>query len=114
MQAKAFRSFFRSDHPEKATSDTRIVQALGQCMATIGYAQLIAENATRLNVAPAVIAVIFHSLISDLSASALALASLPCFDLASRRRICRMVTVPKTSSADWDFIAERSADRRTA
>ena len=41
------------------------------------------------------------------SAAALALASLPQLDDASRRRIRRMVTVPQTSQAEWDFVAAR-------
>jgi acyl-CoA dehydrogenase len=109
-QSKAFRIFVWRMRSQRALmADTQIALGLGQCLATIAYAQLIAENSLRLNVAPEMISVIFHLLVGDLSASALTLASFPHFDVVSRFLIRRMVTIPRTRRAEWDFVSARMA-----
>ena len=100
-----------ADHTANLKADPRVSLALGQCLATIAYAQLIAENARRLVVAAEMISTIFHLLVSDLSASALALASLPRVDAVSRILIRRLVAVPRTRTEDWDFVSARLDDK---
>jgi hypothetical protein len=117
-QAKAFQLLARRE-PECLTSaDNPANQALGQCLATIAYAQLVAENALRLHLPAQMIAAIFHTLVSDFSTAALALASCGAPDVVDAFLVRRMVSVPSTSRADWDFVAQRMAgtsdlDRRT-
>ena len=65
----------------------------------------IAENANRLAVPRPIVSTIFHVLVSDISAAVLALGALPSFDRATRRRLRRIVTVPRTTEADWDFVS---------
>jgi acyl-CoA dehydrogenase len=90
-------------------SDMRFTLALGQCMATIAYAQLIAENALLFDVPFAVVSAIFHLLVSDLSAAASALAALPDLDIPTRILARRLIAIPKTAQADWDDVAARWA-----
>jgi acyl-CoA dehydrogenase len=108
-QIKRFRLFLFAQRATKRAdrTDLQHALALGQCLATIAYAQLIAENASLLDVPDEIISAIFHSLIGDLNAAALALASLPQTDVASRFILRRMITVPRTTQADWDFVAGR-------
>jgi len=56
--------------------------------------------------------VIFHGLVSDLSASFLALASLPGMREIGCVAIDRLVFVPKSTAADWEFVSAllRGAD----
>jgi acyl-CoA dehydrogenase len=97
-QAKAFRDFARTLHAQRnAVTDTLLAMALGQCVATIVYGQLIAENALCLKVPADILSSIFHFLVSDLSAAAMPLASLPELDAADRTMIERMIVVPSTS-----------------
>ena len=105
-QAKAFSVFANRPQPGVA-ADMTIGLAIGQCLATIAYAQLIAENAARLDVPPQMVTAIFHLLVSDLSIFALSLASSPRLDRAGRALIERVVAVPKTTDADWDFVSRR-------
>jgi acyl-CoA dehydrogenase len=105
-QANAFGLFV--SHPQPAvTADMTTGLAIGQCLATIAYGQLIAENAARLDVPRQMISVIFHLLVNDLSIFALSLASSRRLDTAGRALIKRMVTVPKTADADWEFVLQR-------
>jgi acyl-CoA dehydrogenase len=94
-QAKAFRDFARSIRAERsAVTDTQLAMSLGQCIAIIAYGQLIAENATCLGVPENAISAIFHFLVADLSAAALALASLPESRAAAQLVVRRMIVVP--------------------
>jgi len=107
-QARAFRLFIRNTSPRlKRSEDQQTTQALGQCFAIIAYAQLIAENAKCLDVPPQMVSAIFHGLVTDLSICALNLASLPSLRPIDRLLIRRVITVPRTSASDWDFVAER-------
>lgn len=88
-------------------ADLRIGLCLGQCMATIAYAQLIAENAILFEAPAPIVSAIFHLLILDLSAAAMALAALPALDSRTRRLARRMIAIPRTSTTDWDAVAAR-------
>jgi len=82
--------------------------SIGQCLATIVYAQLIAENAVRLNVPPEMISVIFHLLVNDLSICALSMAGARGLDVGSRKLVRRIVSIPRTSDADWEIVLQRA------
>jgi hypothetical protein len=88
--------------------DMGIALSAGQCLATIAYAQLIAENAVCLNIPVQMISVIFHFLVNDLSICALSMASARGLDVESRKLIRRLVSIPKTTDAEWDFILQRA------
>ena len=60
--------------------------AIGRSLATIAYAQLVAENAVIHRLPPHMVSVIFHVLVMDLGASAAALASLSRLDPPMRDR----------------------------
>jgi acyl-CoA dehydrogenase len=90
--------------------DTRMSICLGQCIATIAFAQLVAENATLFGIPSPMIAAMFHLLVTDLSASASALAALPDLDRCTRALARRLIAVPRTAESDWDFVAERMAN----
>src|SRR5439155_14107792 len=94
-----------------AGMDTQIGLMLGQCMASIAYGQLIAENAARLEVAAEMVSVIFGLLVEDLSALALKVASLSQLRAVDRVLLRRMVAVARTGSTDWDAVA-RQMDAR--
>jgi acyl-CoA dehydrogenase len=107
-QAKAFRLFVkgRSFHPR--TADTQAALAVAQCMATIAYGQLVAENCVKFNIPRQMVSAMFHLLVNDLSISALTLASSNRLSAVSRILIRRLVTVPKTTDADWNFVLNRA------
>jgi hypothetical protein len=52
--------------------------------------------------------VIFHLLVDDLSTSAIAMASMCPLEAAERARIQRLIVVPKTPGADWDWVLNRA------
>ncbi|MGA2583271.1 MAG: acyl-CoA dehydrogenase [Tepidisphaeraceae bacterium] len=100
-QAKSFR-LFAKDLPPAADTQTAI--SVGQCLATIAYGQLVAENAVRFEMPPQMVAVIFHLLVNDLSVSALTLASSHRLDATGRALIRHVLAIPKSAGADWDFV----------
>jgi acyl-CoA dehydrogenase len=105
-QVKAFRLFVRSRSLRAVAADMQITLALGQCLATIAYGQLVAENAAHCEIPPQIVSAMFHLLISDFNAAVLNLAS---FNREiSRTLLVRMVAIPKTSDADWSFVLQRA------
>ena len=108
-QCKAFRHFIGRYPPKGATADLATSIALGHCLATIAFGQLVAENAGRLAVPAELVSAVFHSLVMDLSTSALSLASMAQTDSKARILLRRMLVVPRTAAADWEFVAERFA-----
>lgn len=111
-QARAMRLFFvasrlKGDH----SADMKSGISLGHCLSTIAYGQLIAENSVLLGIAAPMVNAMFHVLVSDLSAAALALAADASFDLVRRILIRRAVVVPRTTDADWDFVASQIEGR---
>lgn len=106
-QIRAFRMLIRARRRLRDTVplDQRVGLAWGQCMATIAYGQLVAENAHRLNVGAPMISAIFHLLVCDLSAAAQALGALPGIDAPSRILARRMIQLPETTDSDWNFVS---------
>ena len=106
MQCQAFRRFI-SRHPKGAGGDLATSIALGHCLSTIAFGQLIAENAVRLLTPAELVSAVFHSLVIDLSTSALSLASMEHAQFKGRSHLRRMVVAPRTTAADWEFVAGR-------
>jgi acyl-CoA dehydrogenase len=106
-QCEAFGRFVGRHPRGVAGADLATSMALGHCLATIAFGQLVAENAARLLAPADLVSAVFHSLVIDLSASALALASTVQTDPGARKAARRMVAVPRTTPADWESVAER-------
>jgi len=107
-QAKAFALFIRSRSNKPATeAGTETSLAVGQALSTIIYAQLVAENAVRLNIAPPMISTIFHLLVADLTTCALQLAALPRLGSVARALVQRMIRIPRTTAEEWEEVAKR-------
>ena len=112
-QAKAFSRLARRSCRSPAiesdgdTVDTRLALCIGQCLATIAYAQLVAENAKIFRLPLPMVSAIFHLLVTDLSVSAGTLAALPGVDRYTRVLARRLVAVPRTTETDWDFVAHQ-------
>ena len=108
-QATALGLFVRGRRGRaSAAAEPGIALAVGHCLATVVYAQLIAENSVLLQVPSQIVAAIFHLLVNDLSVSALSLASSPRLDTASRNLIRRIVQIPQATEADWNFVLNRA------
>jgi acyl-CoA dehydrogenase len=111
-QAKSFRLFVWSMRSKRAAAaDPQMAMALGQAMATIAYGQLIAENCVRLKLPREIVSTVFHLLITDLSAAAMTLASLSGLDALGRFLIRRLIVIPRTSAAEWDYVSARVVGR---
>lgn len=105
-QVGAFRIFLAATRLKGAPPpDMHGAIELGKCVATIAYGQLIAENSTLLGVAAQRVNVIFHVLVEDLSATALDLAADASMDVVRRLLLRRLIVVPRTTQADWDFVS---------
>jgi acyl-CoA dehydrogenase len=92
-------------------SDAGLFIAMGKCLATIAYAQLIAENCVAAEVAPALVSVIFHGLIEDLSTEALKLSALFPTAGAQRAQLKGVVRIPETDAAHLHAVSELIAAR---
>jgi acyl-CoA dehydrogenase len=107
-QAKAFQLLLSKLPQNAAEKNVQADLALGQCLATIAYAQLVAENAVCLAVPAQIVSTIFHLLVNDLASNAMALASTGQFDGPAVQLFVRRTSlVPRTAAADWDFVARR-------
>lgn len=106
QQARAFKRFVRSAAAEPALSPGSAAALLvGRSLATIAYAQLVAENAVRLDVPAPMVSVIFHLLVSDLSATTLDLAGSSDINDDARALLRPMVLTPRTPATDWDSVS---------
>jgi acyl-CoA dehydrogenase len=107
-QAKAFRRLARSQSFQDREAGTLMAIALGHCMATIAYGQLVAENCARFDMPQHMVSTMFYLLINDLNNSALTLASSSDPSDTSRILIERMVVIPRSTNADWNFVLEHA------
>jgi len=113
-QIEAFRLFVKGRWPRQGSSGMRLAestvsQPLGECLAIIAYGQLIAENASLQSIPAQIISAIFHLLVLDMNAAALSLTSRADLQSNDRFLIRRIVRLPRTATADWDFVADRIA-----
>jgi acyl-CoA dehydrogenase len=107
-QAMAFRRFVRGRTFHPRDGDTAVAMEVGRCMATIAYGQLIGESAAYCDLPPAIISTLFHNLVSDLTTSALVLASSRRLKKLERILIERMIRIPKTLNSDWECALQRA------
>jgi len=98
-------------HRQADLADAGLAIALGKCLATIAYAQLVAENCLAAEIEPAIVSVLFHSFIEDLSAEALKLSALYLPGGAQRDQLRDMVRVPQTDAENVQAVAEFMAAR---
>ncbi len=109
-QAKAFEIASRRIRLNaEFLTDMHITLAAGHCLATIVYAQLIAENCVLCDVPQQLVAAIFHTLVADMTTACLCLASVPGLECLSSSCVADMIVIPRTSGGDWEFVAERVA-----
>ncbi len=92
--------------PESVKEDPEAMIAFGKCLATAAYGQLIAENALLLKVPEALVSVIFHQLVEDLSLQALKFAALPQLDRRHAAAAHRLVHSPRTAPADVAAVSD--------
>lgn len=104
-QVKALASL-GSGLPETLKEDAEAMIAFGKCLACAAYGQLIAENAALLKVPEALVSVIFHQLVEDLSLQALKFAALPQLDRHHAAAAHRLVHSPRTAPADVAAVSE--------
>ncbi|HWL92970.1 MAG TPA: acyl-CoA dehydrogenase family protein [Phycisphaerae bacterium] len=108
--AKAFQLLARErDVSRTMRPDTPPTLAMGQCLATIAYAQLVAENVVRLNVPVPMVAAIFHALVNDFSAAVITLGSCSGSDVIRPDRFRRMIRVPRISDSECEFVSKQLA-----
>lgn len=108
-QANAFARLVREPGlVAPAARDTEAGLALGQCLATIAYAQLVAENAARLGVPAPLVSAMFHGIVIDLGAAVTALvAASPQLGGRACALARRIMRPPRTPAADWDWVSQR-------
>lgn len=85
--------------------------AMGRCFSVVAYGQLVAENCAAIGAAAALVSVIFHALVADLTAVSLALAALHPPESPERVLLAPIVSVPETSAADLETVSEWTASR---
>jgi acyl-CoA dehydrogenase len=91
--------------------DAGLFIAAGKCFSIIVYAQLVAENCLAAKAMPALVSLIFHGLIEDLSAEALKLSAMFGNGSAERDLLGRMARVPEIAAKDLDEVIEFCARR---
>jgi acyl-CoA dehydrogenase len=90
-------------------SDSRRQVALGRCFTVVAYGQLVAEGCAAAGTAPALVSVIFHALVMDLSAECLTLAANSPSGNPERQLPAEVVSVPEVSEADLMAVSEWAA-----
>jgi acyl-CoA dehydrogenase len=106
-QVKAFARFVRAGGDGRDPGDTLAAVAIGHCLATIAYAQLIAEHATLLDVPRGLVSSIFCTLINDLAAAAVRLVPLPKLAPPDDRLLRRILAATAAAIVNWDYPAEQ-------
>jgi acyl-CoA dehydrogenase len=106
-QAKAFSLLLRGREKELLAPAAATVLPLAQLLATFAYAQLVAENCTQFDLPPQMVSAVFHGIVEDVNTLALSLAGSSQFDPRSKSAARRLILVPTTSEADWDFILQQ-------
>lgn len=106
--AKAFQILVRTRNADRtARADTPMALATGRCFAIIAYAQLVAENATRLNIPAPNLGLIFHALVCDMNVAALHLASCAGSEPIRPTILRRLMSTPRMSGSDLAFVANQ-------
>lgn len=105
QQVEAFGRFAGGEEgPPDAAADPGRVIAVGRCLSVVAYGQLVAENCVAAEVPHAIVSVIFHALIGDLTAESLGLATLYPVGSTQREALREVVRVPETMPADFEAV----------
>jgi acyl-CoA dehydrogenase len=106
QQVEAFGRFAAGgiSAPDVAGDPGRQI-AIGRCLSVVAYGQLVAENCAAAGVAPATVSVVFHALVTDLTAESLALAALFPPGTSQRAALGELVRVPETAAADLEAVS---------
>jgi acyl-CoA dehydrogenase len=111
-QVQAFRQFVtESGTAMSPPLDGGFLIAIGKCLSTCAYAQLIAENCMAAEVEPVLVTFIFHGLIEDFGAEALKLSAMFVSGSAPRGLLKQVLRVPRTSAVDLESVSEMIASR---
>ncbi|CAN5345507.1 acyl-CoA dehydrogenase family protein [soil metagenome] len=107
-QFDAFQLFARSlDETSPATGeDTETAIALGKCVSTVAFAQLVAEHGQLLHAPDPIVSLIFHQLIEDFSIEALRLAGASGLSDPQRESLMGVIVRSSIDPADIEFAIE--------
>jgi acyl-CoA dehydrogenase len=111
-QAKALRRFAWAGRSRKDWADGADgLIALGRCLSTLAYAQLVAEQAVLARVPLAMVAVIFEQLVESLGEDSLQVAALTRRGSRLNRLIGQVHLRPRTTATETAAVGEWVADR---
>ncbi len=106
-QAEGFSRFVRSERLQRAlAAGSQVTLSLAQCQANIAYAQLIAENCVRVGVSREMVSLIFHCLVSDMSASVLALASSPLLEVDEKAALLPLIVPAQATTEEYEVVVQ--------
>lgn len=112
VQAKAFREWITGEaRPIDLAGDAALSVAVGKCFSIIVYAQLVAENAIIATMSSAMISLMFHGLVQDLTAETMQIMSVYQRKSPERRALSKVVRVPHTSFDDGESVFQLCSAR---
>ncbi len=94
----ASAAFVARDH----TPDSEVTMAIGACIATAAYGQVVAEKFAAIGTSAPLVSVAFHALVGDFTAEVLRLMAALGACGASRAGLARAVRVPRTADAEFE------------
>jgi acyl-CoA dehydrogenase len=110
-QFAAFRSFARSFDSPVPADDTETAVALGKCVSTLVFAQLVAEHVSSIGAPDQIVSLIFDQLVEDISTHSLHLAGTNGISDAQRDALMHLVSASKSKVSDVEFVIEWIAQR---
>lgn len=100
-QVTAFRQFVLCGTKEPSSStEAHVFIAIGKCLSTCVYGQLVAENCVLAEATQTLINIIFNDLIEDLSVETLKLSALFPPESIQRQLLKQVICVPTTTATD--------------
>jgi hypothetical protein len=106
-QFDAFRSFARSSSTAAArVDDTETAIAIGKCVSTFAFAQLVAEHVVLLRAPDQIVSLIFGGLVEDMAVLSLQLAATREFSESQRGDLVRLVVQRVIDRSDVNFSIE--------
>lgn len=103
-QVRCLRRFLQAADID--LSDMEASQHVGRCLATVVYAQLVAESVQAMRTEPELASLIFRVLVEDMNAAALAFAALPSLSDPLRARLHETVVIPRSRPSDHAAIVQ--------
>jgi acyl-CoA dehydrogenase len=107
-QFDAFRSFVRSfdSIADSRLDDTELAIAIGKCVSTVAFAQLVAEHVHLLRAPSPIVSLIFSQLVEDLGMHSLGLAAAGTFSEQQREHLNQMMVQRPIDRSDVDFVID--------